>query len=356
MVLSERWRVSDEAIVNIVEALRNAPSGTQQKVVHRSVGPALKRCPQLGLSMLTPLNNHSYHFSNPAEKTSQNAPVDGSQERKPVGGPIVATALRKQDSIPCPLTGRRSRGAPSTEIRIYVYVMSTQDCIALWVDPDLSIGGCGMESTFGEHAEQGGLIAAATSESHRSMLSNVSAVPTELAPVGRRQRVTSLTSSCESSASPTPTPPRRPSKCSTSECQNLQQLIAAFTGIPIESQQLRIGARVIESGDSATLRQKNINHGATVTLLTKHCDGGRGTVFRQVREHAKMNRTEGGAWVMPRWEHPRSKSILEAEVGENLNIEPQFHDYAHLHDVGCFDPCRSIRSHFWSKKGSKSAR
>lgn len=123
MVLSERWRVSDEELCRQIELIR---SGSTPQPGPRPAQGFRKRCPQLGL----PLER-----SAAIETTSK-----GPQRRKAWGksqGAIVPSQMDRTEQIPNPLSGVTLM---HKDIRIYVSLPAIQATLCLEVDPDLPIG------------------------------------------------------------------------------------------------------------------------------------------------------------------------------------------------------------------------
>jgi len=226
---------------------------------------------------------------------------------------------------------------------VYIYLPTTQDQISFNVHPDMPVGPPGLqESNKG-------------STSSRTPLQE-SATPLAMAGSAMAgQKTPSVANDSESKATlATPRGWRRREEESSvpSECpeggplaEYLQELIEAYTGIPVEYQRLWCGCKVCPTN---TLREQGINHGDTITLNMGDFDVN--AVKTRMHDMARGNCAKKKSWVMPRWEHQASPRIIGGEsLDMRLGQSVYFHDYRPLRDVGSIDPCGSMRNKFGSK-------
>jgi len=301
MVLSERWRVADEQLLFLIEELRtrspgetsfkHVPECSADSISNRSkTAPAdpavgvfsqtgsttassearstearsqaqqleltLRRVaksgcearkrftvPELGLppspSLKRDASASSTAVLSPLPKAHRHASGPGLSRWVP--SPVI-DHLHRQDTIPCSLTGKRSVGAPSRHIKLYIEIPRVHASMSLWVDPNFPIH----PPPTGKHTFAG--------------VQPVANLPAR----GGLSRSRSAPGVSRSDHS-------HRSDDSDQEVRCLQDVISHLTGVPPWEQNLcNRGASSVSKGKDATLLDFDIGHGSTITLGGLH--------------------------------------------------------------------------------------
>mmetsp|Transcript_23185 Transcript_23185/g.51216 ORF Transcript_23185/g.51216 Transcript_23185/m.51216 type:complete len:586 (-) Transcript_23185:65-1822(-) len=262
MVLSEKWAVSDEDLLQTVEAIRSGkspqatgrlrPLGEEEKRRSASLTPRqIRGIPQLGLPKLPDAAAEGRSSS----ARSSARPTRGSQQRW-----IPHTALHmlhRTDTIACSSTGHRCIGAPSHHIKIYLEIPAVATLMHLWVDPDFPI----QPPEDEEHAFSGAKASACLAPA--KTLTNLMTSTTTIT-------ASKLSFQDEEEAAP----------------QCLQHVIQKYTGLQPWEQALRFrNTTRLFRIPGATLRSCDIFHGSTVQLsVLSGAERDIAVVLRSLRE------------------------------------------------------------------------
>lgn len=377
MVLSPRWLVSDAELRQKVEAAQQGGYRLGMELREPARGPVkLNRSPQIGLKVdqdklddvrldvngLPVWNNntrasmkHDGGFdamkSSSTKGTARSSSFRGThtgafktagaatmtpRKARHSGQPINIEKMRKDDTLPCPVSGRRSVGAASEIIRLYIYLPTTQDQICFMVHPDMPVGPDVVQESNGVGMSSDSVTPSFATGHKTKTLSQYSESES---PSATSPRITWRRKVYEESNVPS----ESPEKNETTLAGHLQELIEAYTGIPVMYQKLWCGSRVVHPCN--TLREQGINHGDTVSVNMGDVDVA--IVKKKLHDMARANCAKKKCWVMPRWEHQATPRLIGEESFEmRLGNEVYFHDYRPLRDVGSIDPCGLMRSQF----------
>lgn len=378
MVLSERWRVTDDALAQHISALEAgqkpepmaavvaasekaeklkldlttflagsnpavdpeetlAPNDSQSPLRKSSsaVGagegigsPQSARqkhcCPQLGQALKSPRSPSSILQSTALSTLTRPClRDDGSKwsERNPAKSAACTPRLDlllKQDTIACIQDGKRFGGAPCDMIRVYVKMPSVEGHISMWVSPDMYVHPLDLR--------QEGAIRGVTQT-----------IPLQASDSLREGRWSSS--------------PHTSIWChKVCDDSSLQEVIEQCTGMPVNQQVLRTGTSRLDLNSDihvprgSTLRQCGIGHGVQILM-----NGANLAVHKFLVEHSHENRT-GAAWCCPRWQYSHKPKIFgTAPQGGYLSTQsPVYHDYTVLPDASP-TPCAEIRKSFGSR-------
>mmetsp|Transcript_35954 Transcript_35954/g.66032 ORF Transcript_35954/g.66032 Transcript_35954/m.66032 type:complete len:591 (-) Transcript_35954:76-1848(-) len=265
MVLSEKWVVSDEDLLQAVEAIRSGKSpqgasgrrqplaGEEQKRSATATPRQVRGIPQLGLPKLPE--------GGAPQGRGNSAPSSARSPRSLPRRWIPHTALsmlHRTDTIACSSTGHRCIGAPSNHIKIYLEIPAVATLMHLWVDPDFPI----QPPEDEEHGFAGAKATACLAPA--KTLTNLMTSTTTM----NVSKISSLPD--EEDATP----------------QCLQHVIQKYTGLQPWEQALRFrNTTRLFRIPGATLRSCDIFHGSTVQLsVLSGAERDVAVVLRSLRE------------------------------------------------------------------------
>jgi len=366
MVLSAKWQVSDDDLLDHISALQKGElpkvipgvAEVAEDVLEDSAGeqaiasevivvassklPTYKTqpCPQLGLPLKSPRQASSILQSTALSSLSVPSPrgdafgrAKKSDDAPGLGCSTRLDLLLTHETIPCVNSGRRFNGAPGELIRVYIKMPSIEASISMWVSPHLPVHPMATRAS-GSAAQTFGATAVTWTVSGH----------------GSPQLSTSLSNS-QSPRKTSKSPRRSIWSHTVQNAKNLQSIVEKATGVPVNEQVLRIGPlRLDLNGEShalagSSLRQCGITHGSQILMHSTST-----SVQQHLVQQAQQNRT-GEAWVMPRWQYsPKPKIFGQFPDDGYLSTQtPLYHNYCDLRELAT-DPCDAIRGRFLSTR------